>query len=70
MPVSPFKAACGRELAHEFVPRRGGDVAQSWADPARAESILGWQAQLSLAQMCEDSWRWQSQNPNGYDVAA
>lgn len=65
-----YEAACGRELAHEFVPRRGGDVAQSWADPARAESALNWRAELSLEQMCEDSWRWQSQNPNGYDVAA
>lgn len=64
-----YEAACGKPLAHEFVPRRGGDVAQSWADPARAESTLGWQAKLSLAQMCADSWRWQSQNPNGYDVA-
>ena len=63
-----YEAACGKPLAHEFVPRRGGDVAQSWADPARAQSQLGWQAQLSLAQMCEDSWRWQSQNPNGYDA--
>lgn len=63
-----YEAACGRELAHEFVPRRGGDVAQSWADPARAESQLGWRAKLSLAQMCEDSWRWQSRNPNGYDM--
>ena len=62
-----YEAACGHALAHEFVPRRGGDVAQSWADPARAESTLGWAAKLSLQQMCEDSWRWQSANPNGYD---
>ena len=61
-----YEAACGRELAHEFVPRRGGDVAQSWADPARAESELNWRAELSLEQICADSWRWQSQNPNGY----
>jgi UDP-glucose 4-epimerase len=65
-----YEAACGRTLAHEFVPRRGGDVAQSWADPARARSTLGWQAKLGLERMCADSWRWQSQNPNGYDVAA
>ncbi|MFG6465141.1 UDP-glucose 4-epimerase GalE [Roseateles sp. BYS87W] len=65
-----YEAACGQPLPHEFVPRRDGDVAQNWADPARAEAVLGWQAKLSLAQMCEDSWRWQSQNPNGYEVAA
>lgn len=62
-----YEGACGKPLAHEFVPRRGGDVAQSWADPARAESLLGWQAKLGLGQMCGDSWRWQSTNPNGYD---
>ncbi len=62
-----YEATCGKPLAHEFVPRRGGDVAQSWADPARAETTLGWRAELSLARMCEDSWRWQSRNPNGYD---
>lgn len=61
-----YEAACGKPLAHEFVPRRGGDVAQSWADPARAGSVLGWRAELSLEQMCADSWRWQSQNPKGY----
>jgi UDP-glucose 4-epimerase len=65
-----YEVACGHELAHDFMPRRGGDVAQSWADPARAESALSWTAQLSLAQMCEDSWRWQSANPNGYDGAS
>ncbi|HEY0956822.1 MAG TPA: UDP-glucose 4-epimerase GalE [Roseateles sp.] len=62
-----YEAACGKRLAREFVPRRGGDVAQSWADPARAQQALGWRAELSLARMCEDSWRWQSRNPNGYD---
>ncbi len=62
-----YEAASGRMIAHEFVPRRGGDVAQSWADPARAESELGWRATLGLDAMCEDSWRWQSRNPNGYD---
>jgi len=61
-----YEAACGMPLPHEFMPRRGGDVAQSWADPTRAESLLGWRATLGLAAMCEDSWRWQSRNPNGY----
>ena len=62
-----YEAACGLPLPHEFMPRRGGDVAQSWADPTRAESLLGWRATLGLAAMCEDSWRWQSRNPNGYN---
>jgi UDP-glucose 4-epimerase len=65
-----YEAACGKPLAHEFASRRGGDVAQSWADPARAESVLGWRAELGLARMCEDSWRWQSNHPNGYDIGA
>ncbi|MFG6488133.1 UDP-glucose 4-epimerase GalE [Roseateles sp. BYS78W] len=62
-----YEAACGKALPHEFVPRRGGDVAQSWADPAQAESTLNWRATLGLDAMCADSWRWQSTNPNGYD---
>jgi UDP-glucose 4-epimerase len=61
-----YEAACGKPLAHAFMPRRPGDVAQSWADPARAESRLNWRATLGLDAMCADSWRWQSQNPNGY----
>ncbi|MDR7335335.1 UDP-glucose 4-epimerase GalE [Roseateles asaccharophilus] len=65
-----YEAACGKPLAHEFVPRRGGDVAQSWADPTRAQTLLGWQATLGLDAMCVDSWRWQSRNPEGYGDAA
>ena len=61
-----YEAACGKPLAHEFVPRRSGDVAQNWADPTKAQALLGWQATLGLEAMCADSWRWQSANPNGY----
>jgi UDP-glucose 4-epimerase len=65
--LAAFSRACGRELAHEFAPRRPGDVATCWADPAHAERELGWRAKRSLDQMCEDTWRWQSNHPNGYD---
>jgi UDP-glucose 4-epimerase len=61
-----FGHACGRELPYEIVPRRPGDVASCWADPTHAEHTLGWRAQRSLDQMCADTWRWQSMNPNGY----
>lgn len=64
--LAAFGKACGRELAHELAPRRPGDVATCWADPAHAERALGWRATRGLDQMCEDTWRWQSMNPNGY----
>lgn len=65
--VHAFSKACGREIAYEIKPRREGDVACCYADPAKAKEVLGWEAQLGLDDMCEDSWRWQSQNPNGYE---
>ncbi|MCZ8077543.1 MAG: UDP-glucose 4-epimerase GalE [Paucibacter sp.] len=61
-----FERACGRELPTRIVERRPGDVAQMWADASRARDKLGWQAQLSLQQMCDDTWRWQSGYPQGY----
>jgi UDP-glucose 4-epimerase len=64
--LQAFGRACGRELPYEIAPRRAGDVASCWADPAHAEHALGWRAQRSLDQMCADVWRWQSMNPNGY----
>jgi len=66
--LAAFGRACGRELPHEFAPRRPGDVAACWADPARAQRELGWRAQRNLDQMCADTWRWQSTHPNGYDA--
>jgi UDP-glucose 4-epimerase len=65
--LAAFSRACGRTLAYEFAPRRPGDVASCWADPAHAERELGWRARRSLDQMCEDTWRWQSNHPRGYD---
>lgn len=61
-----FERACGRALAHRIVGRRSGDIAVYWADPTRARQAMGWTAHRDLAQMCADTWRWQSQHPNGY----
>ena len=58
--------AVGRDLPYEIGPRRAGDVVAVWADPARAASLLHWRAARSLADMCADHWRWQSENPDGY----
>ena len=63
---SAFAKACGREIPYVIAPRRPGDVAQCYADPSKAERIFGWHAGLDLARMCEDAWRWQSSNPEGY----
>lgn len=64
--VKAFEAASGREIPYQIAPRRSGDIAECWADPAFAATELGWTAQRDLQQMMQDSWRWQSQNPNGY----
>jgi len=65
--VEAFAKASGREIPVVFAPRRPGDVAAYWADATAAERLLGWKARRSLAQMCEDHWRWQHANPNGYE---
>ena len=64
--VKAFEQASGRPVPYSVTPRRPGDVAACYADPAQAEQLLGWHAEKTLADMCADSWRWQSQNPNGY----
>lgn len=65
--VKAFSKACGKELPYEIKPRREGDIAMCYADPAKALNVLGWKAERGIDEMCEDSWRWQSQNPNGYE---
>jgi UDP-glucose 4-epimerase len=65
--VRAFEAASGRKIPYQIDPRRPGDVAICYADPTRAKTLLNWQAQYDLATMCADTWRWQSQNPNGYE---
>ena len=64
--VAAFKKASGREIPVEFGPRRAGDIASCYADPAKAIAELGWRATRGIDEMCADSWRWQSGNPNGY----
>jgi UDP-glucose 4-epimerase len=64
--VRAFEAASGRPVAYTVAPRRPGDVAACYADPAKALALLGWRTTRDLARMCEDTWRWQSRNPDGY----
>ena len=64
--VGAFEAACGQPLRRRFGPRRAGDLPAYWADAELARRELGWSAQLSLDQICEDVWRWQLSNPSGY----
>ncbi len=64
--VQAFAAASGRDIPYEVVDRRAGDIAECWADASRARDLLNWEANRDLAQMCEDTWRWQQGNPGGY----
>jgi UDP-glucose 4-epimerase len=64
--VRAFGQSIGREIPHEIVARRPGDIAECWADPTLARELLGWSAKRGLAQMCADAWRWQQNNPQGY----
>jgi UDP-glucose 4-epimerase len=64
--VKAFEAASGREVPYQIVERRPGDVATCYADPSYAREVLDWESERNLQQMCEDTWRWQSMNPNGY----
>ena len=64
--VKAFEKASGREVPYKIVDRRPGDVAACYADPTKAKEKLGWQAEHGIDKMCEDTWRWQSKNPNGY----
>ena len=64
--VHAFEQASGRRIAVRFVARRPGDVASCYASPVAAQQLLDWQAEKNLQQMCEDQWRWQSANPQGF----
>ncbi|MBL8522792.1 MAG: UDP-glucose 4-epimerase GalE [Betaproteobacteria bacterium] len=64
--VRAIEAVSGRKVNFRFVPRRPGDIAECFANPARAAELLGWRAERGLEQMCVDAWRWQQGNPNGY----
>ena len=65
--VKAFSKACGHEIPYKIVDRRPGDVAMCYADATKAKNELGWEAKYDLDRMCADSWRWQSNNPNGYN---
>ncbi|MCE9790256.1 UDP-glucose 4-epimerase GalE [Shewanella indica] len=64
--VKAFEKACNKAIPFEFAPRRPGDIAACYADPAHAAKELGWKAERSLQDMADSSWNWQSNNPNGY----
>lgn len=65
--VKAFEKASGKKIPYEIKPRRPGDIATCYADPSKAKAELGWEAEYGIERMCADSWRWQSNNPNGYD---
>ena len=65
--VKNFEKASGVEIPYKIAPRRAGDIATCYADASKALNELGWKAEKNLEDMCRDSWRWQKNNPNGYD---
>lgn len=64
--VHAFERACGHAVPYTIKPRRAGDIATCYCDPGKARKELGWEAEFGIEEMCADSWRWQSMNPNGY----
>ena len=66
--LGAFERASGRKVPYRIVERRPGDVATCYADPSVARGVLGWSAGMDMAKMCEDSWRWQSTNPEGFNA--
>ena len=67
--VRAFESASGRSVAFQFAPRRAGDIAACYADPTQALELFGWRAERGLDDMCIDAWRWQSENPKGFEPA-
>ncbi len=65
--INAFSKACGKDIPYQIDPRRPGDIAECFADPKKAREELGWEATRGIEEMCEDSWRWQSTNPNGFN---
>ena len=64
--VKAFERVNGIKIPYSIKPRRAGDIATCYSDPAKAERELGWKAQYGLDDMCRDAWNWQKNNPNGY----
>lgn len=65
--IKAFENASGKKIPYDVVPRRAGDLAEYYAQVDYAEEVLGWKAKYGIDRMCEDTWRWQSRNPNGYE---
>ena len=65
--IEAFGKACGKKIPYEIKPRRAGDIATCYCDPSKAKRELGWKAEYGIDEMCADSWKWQTQNPNGYN---
>jgi UDP-glucose 4-epimerase len=63
--IRAFEAASGVKIPYEIEPRRHGDIAAFWADPAKAKCVLGWEAIRNVEDMCRDTWRFMEQNPEG-----
>ncbi len=68
--INAFEEASHKQVPYKIVDRRSGDIAECWADPSKAEKELGWKAELNLDDMCQDTWRWQRQNPEGFNKAS
>lgn len=66
--VHAFEKASGRKVPYKIVERRAGDIATCFAKPDYAKEVLGWEAKKGIDEMCEDTWRWQSKNPSGYNI--
>jgi UDP-glucose 4-epimerase len=65
--IKAFSKACGHDVPYQIKPRRAGDIATCYSDASLAKKELGWEAQYGIEEMCADSWKWQSMNPNGYN---
>lgn len=65
--VHAYEKACGHEIPYEIKPRRAGDLDELYSDSSKAQKELGWKAKYGMEDMCADSWKWQSMNPNGYE---
>jgi UDP-glucose 4-epimerase len=68
--INAFEEVSGRRIPYTIVGRRPGDIAVCYADTSKANAELGWTAVRGIEEMCEDSWRWQKNNPNGYESAS
>ena len=65
--IKNFEEFIGKKIKYVVTPRRSGDIAECYADSSKAKNELGWEAKYGIREMCEDSWRWQVNNPNGYE---